>query len=196
MCDDMLEDQVCLTLNEFGYDICSLGWASGFCWEIQAVRLNTAFQIKFWWFQEKTDLFAQTCWISSPLRHWPANSSVSNSHLLPNVFYSGKSHTHLYSFLAGTRPECDWGGDPDDAGDHQLLPDQLPPPQPQPGVRAALQAWSVRAVPDPPLLPGHHAEHRPGGWSLTSRLHMLLYLIFLFFWEVGSTRLLYIDSYL
>lgn len=179
-------------------------------WDEQWLRLreeshaaeHCAFQIKFWWFQEKTDLFARTQgrWISSPLRHRPANSSVSNGRcelsLLTNAFHNGKGHTHLPFFLAGTGPECDWGGDPDDAGDHQLLPDQLPAPQPQPGVRAALQARSVWAIPDPSLLPGHHAEHRSGGWSLILGLRMLLYLTFLLFLEVGNTCPLYVDSYL
>lgn len=96
----------------------------------------------------------------------PANSFISDNYLCTAFIteYSTmeKDALTFYSFLKGTRPECDRGSDPDDAGDHQLLPDQLPPSQPQPGVRSALQARSVRAVSDSPLLPGHHAKYRPG----------------------------------
>lgn len=96
----------------------------------------------------------------------PANSFINNDYLWPafttQYFTMEKGTLTFYSFLKGTRPECDRGGDPNDAGDHQLLPDQLPPSQPQPGVCSALQAGSVRAVSDSPFLPGHHAKYRPG----------------------------------
>lgn len=96
----------------------------------------------------------------------PTNNFINNDYLWPafitQYFTMEKGTLTFYSFLKGTRPECDRGGDPNDAGDHQLLPDQLPPSQPQPGVRSALQAGSVRAVSDSPFLPGHHAKYRPG----------------------------------
>lgn len=96
----------------------------------------------------------------------PTNSFISNNYLctafIAQYFTMEKGTLTFYSFPKGSRPECDRGSDQNDAGDHQLLPDQLPPPQPQPGVRSALQARSVRAVPHSPLLPGHHAKHRPG----------------------------------
>lgn len=49
----------------------------------------------------------------------------------------------FYSFLKGTRPECDRGSDPNDVRDYQLLPDQFPSSQPKLGVRTALQEGSV-----------------------------------------------------
>lgn len=39
---------------------------------------------------------------------------------------------------------------------------QLSAPQPQPGVRPALQEGALWAVQDAPVLPGHHAEPRHG----------------------------------
>lgn len=64
--------------------------------------------------------------------------------------------------LSGTRPECHRGGDPNDVRDHQFLPDYFPSPQPEPGVRAALQTRSLRAVPNSSFLSGHNAKYWPG----------------------------------
>lgn len=120
----------------------------------------------------------------------PANSFIGNNYLwtafITQYFTMEEGMLTFHSFLEGTRPECDWGSDPDDAGDHQLLPDQLPPSQPQPGVRSALQARSVRAVSDSPLLPGHHAKYRPGEWYLTSEVVTLGYLGSSYSWEVEN----------
>lgn len=49
----------------------------------------------------------------------------------------------FHSYLKGARPECDRGSDPNDAGDHQLLPDKFSSSQPKLGVCAPLQAGSV-----------------------------------------------------
>lgn len=120
---------------------------------------------------------------------WPANSFISNNYLCTAFithFTMEKGTLTFHSFLKGTRPECDWGSDPNDAGDHQLLPDQLPPSQPQPGVRSALQARSVRAVSDSPLLPGHHAKYRPGEWYVTSEMVTLPYVSSSYSWEVEN----------
>lgn len=68
----------------------------------------------------------------------------------------------FYSFLKGARSDRDRGSDPNDVGDHQLLPDKFSSSQPELGVRAALQAGSLRAVPNSPFFPGHNAKYRSG----------------------------------
>lgn len=89
----------------------------------------------------------------------------------------------LFCFFKGTRPERDRGSDPHDAGDHQLLPDQFSSPQPQPGVRAALQAGSVWAVSNSPFLPGHHAKYRSGEWYVVEWVPTLRCWIFFYPFE-------------
>lgn len=73
----------------------------------------------------------------------------------------------------GPGPECDRGGDPHDVGNHQLLSVQLITPQPQPGLRTALQEGAFRAVQDAPVLSRHHAEP---GHGLSQSVFFSFYL--------------------
>lgn len=52
------------------------------------------------------------------------------------------------------------GGSEDGAGDHQLVPRRLTPPQPPPRLLPALPEGAVQLVQNTPHVPGHPTEYR------------------------------------
>ena len=70
--------------------------------------------------------------------------------------------------------DCDWwlfidagaggggGSDAHDAGDFQLLPQQLVTSQPEPRLHDALSAGVVHAAAVSQHVPGYRRQHRPG----------------------------------
>lgn len=52
------------------------------------------------------------------------------------------------------------GGSEDGAGDHQLVPRRLTPPQPPPRLLPALPEGAVQLLQNTPHVPGHPTEYR------------------------------------